>query len=327
MKNFFLSLVLLCVGSCSKDTEYNYVHSRPPAQLISSQFSALKDLVTGYGSTDILWVIDNSGSMSQIQSNIVANTDKFIREFVKLNSIGWRMGLISTDYSEDPYLGFDPIFDYRDSNPVARFQNAVGKLGLLGSTVEKTMEPIQRKLLVYPDFLREDAMLAVIMVTDEKEQTFDGYLKKEEFLRDLIQLKGSERLVKFYGIMDARDLGCDSSGGLNYYNSKFEYLINETGGSYFKACAEDFGTDLAQISNDIISNLLFSKYLLERRPKINTIRVVFEGKVIPSVDSTGKRKWFYNKRSNSIIFMDLNFIDPSNLDPKLDVKYEVDNGF
>src|SRR3989338_5651173 len=45
---------------------------------------------------DILFSIDNSGSMSQWQKLVIDNTDSFMREFIKTPGLDARFGLIST---------------------------------------------------------------------------------------------------------------------------------------------------------------------------------------------------------------------------------------
>ena len=331
MKNILLVLFLIGSFSC-KDTGYEYVVPDTTAVKVQKSFSAVKELITDSDPTDILWVIDNSGSMDKIQSNIVKNTELFMKDFVVNKTINWKMGLLSTDYDyspDKPYLGFDDLFDYTSSDPVSVFQAAVKKLGLSGAGTEKMMEPILEHLKSYPDFLRPEAQLAVIMVSDEYEQTQDSYITKEDFLQELIRKKGSRRLLKFYAIMNAVDLNCpkDYSDQVNYFGSKYEYLVNETGGSYFKACADEFGKELSKISEDIVSSLMNSKYYLDKRPKVETIKVLFEGEEIPSVDPEGKRKWFYNQNLNCLVFTDLSFLPVDDENAMLDVTYDIDNGF
>src|SRR5690606_9309229 len=97
------------------------------------------------GNIDILWVIDNSGSMQSIQNNIIANAKIFMEQFILEKHINWKMGIASTDKSEAPYLGFDNSFDrslvdFNDplsiDDTVSKFQDAVRELGVNGDAYE-----------------------------------------------------------------------------------------------------------------------------------------------------------------------------------------------
>jgi len=49
-----------------------------------------------YGNVDILWVVDNSGSMSNEQASLASNFNVFIDRFLD-QDINFKMGIITTD--------------------------------------------------------------------------------------------------------------------------------------------------------------------------------------------------------------------------------------
>lgn len=52
--------------------------------------------VNEYGNVDILWVVDNSGSMADEQASLATNFNSFIDRFLDQN-INFKMGIITTD--------------------------------------------------------------------------------------------------------------------------------------------------------------------------------------------------------------------------------------
>ena len=50
---------------------------------------------------DVLWVIDNSGSMEQEQQALILSFESFIQYFID-SDLDWHIGVTSTDMSPDP---------------------------------------------------------------------------------------------------------------------------------------------------------------------------------------------------------------------------------
>ena len=116
MNLFSYLIILLLLTSCSNDNDFLFREKPNRPTLGYPEFQPLSErvvqvrqfnhLLRESGGVDILWVIDNSGSMSSYQNDVIRHTDKFMNEFTSAGRIDWRMGLISSDESEEPYLGF-----------------------------------------------------------------------------------------------------------------------------------------------------------------------------------------------------------------------------
>lgn len=162
---------------------------------------------------DILWVIDNSGSMATSQQNLVENFDSFISNFVT-KSYDFRMGVTTTDavlagsewnsFYNDPwngnyiknryYFGLDRASkaQLRDGVPgtsssgvrvitnntphiVDTFKiNAVQ--GIEGYGDERAFQSLKATLdsPLNSGFRRSDAFLAIIIVSDEDDFSHNG---------------------------------------------------------------------------------------------------------------------------------------------------------
>jgi len=150
---------------------------------------------------DVLFVIDNSGSMESEQANLATNFPKLATK-LDLAGFSYRVGVVSTDVGAGHYglpscetaLGDggklqhapqlagctppkDPWIERIDGvanvPDVAAAFSCIAQLGIGGCGFEQPLEAARRaldpKLMVNPGFLRDDAALAVIYITDEDD--------------------------------------------------------------------------------------------------------------------------------------------------------------
>ena len=345
-KLILLLILVPLISSCNKEEKYVYYENIPPIQredsahLISEIYHDIK--------IDVLFVIDNSGSMGPIQKNIVKNAELFMQEFLKNNIMNWRMGIISTDESQDPFLGFDPVdismsdwFDAQYATTmisqgkknyvIKKFQGSVDSLGTDGDASEFVFYNILRFMLdpVDSKFFRRDAHLAVIMVTDEKAQSEDNFGTQYEvmnFLNTLRAFKKTNLVTRFYGAFSFKDLkGCTTWGDA-YAGSPFEAIINETNGIHMSACTDDFGKDLAEIGRDIIRIVDNPRIMLKERPKVETLEVFYDGQKLKQGRRSDGGLWFYSKKYNTINFYNLDFVGELTEFSKIRIKYDINDG-
>ncbi|MCE3013728.1 MAG: hypothetical protein LW878_11745 [Proteobacteria bacterium] len=315
-----LLLPLLALLSCGKDSSYVY-HSKTVSELT---FSETHSVIGESGAVDIVWVIDNSGSMAVIQNEVIANTEKFMREFRLNRSLDWKMGLLSTAQSEAPYIGFRDVLDRTSADPIALFQGAVGRLGTSGDSTERSFTPVMNKLREFPGFLRPNAHLVTIFVTDEYEQS---NVTARSFLDDMYRHKnGRKQLVKVYAALHAKDFGCQTSYGnqVEYANSVFEAAITETKGKVYSTCTNDFGVELANLGNEIVAAISSPVILLSRRPVASTISVNYKGAFLPGGPKTEGGFWVYDPDANGVRFHDMDFVDFNERFVKID--FDIDLG-
>lgn len=329
MIKVLLALFVTLVG-CEDKGDYVY-YDNPPRIQKSDRTYPLRDILQD-AKIDILWVVDNSGSMSNIQRNIVRNASSFMQEFTQNNIMKWRMGVLSTDRNENPYLGFQNTFDNTNVDPVTNFANAIDRLGTNGSASEYVFYNVKRGVSFqtpFNNFYRTDAHLAVIMVTDEKAQSerqFGSQYEPITFLNSLRAMKSPEKILRFYGAFGLADLQDCSSWGDDYAGSPFETIINTTEGIHFSACIPDYGSKLAEIGRDIVSIVDTPRIILRKRPKIQTIKVLFNGKELLGGREVDGGFWYYSKYFNTINFYNLDFV-PDISKANIQIKFDVDDGF
>jgi hypothetical protein len=315
---------VLALSACKEDEFVFFRQPYQPVPPVSTQIPIKQ--VIGDSQVDILWVIDDSGSMSSYQQEVINNTALFMQEFTKDKHLSWSMGLISTDESRLPLIGFTPatLLNSQSPNPVSLFQNAVRGLGTYGSGYEKTFVPIQKHLDAYPGFMRKNAYLAIITVTDAEEQSGTS---STSFLQYLVAKKGDLNRTIFFGAFGAYDLGCTAGSGegiWNYVDSPYEDVVQATRGRVFPICTQTFGKDLSELGKDLVKRVTQPMIRLAKRPKISSIRVSFKGQVLPGGLKEDGGFWIYDFDGNAIVFHDLDFA-PGDTET-VDVSYQEDDG-
>ncbi len=349
MKIILITLFLL-TGCVEKNNEKFAYHYDPPRierndDIPGQSIYRLKDLGLD-NKVEVLFVIDNSGSMDSIQQNVINNARLFMDEFIVQRHIDWKLGIISTDKSESPFLGFDTSFSSKDidynsessiQEAIGVFQDGVRALGTNGSPSEYVFYSANRAISTYnspnntkPDFIRSGSHLAVIMISDEEEQSeddFGGAFEPLSFLNGLRSYVSANRNIRFYGALNLVDLDeCEgSTWGERYEGSPYETIINATNGFIISACTSDFGTRLADISKDIASMVKAPGIPLRDRPKPFSIRVYYKGQELkPGAEADGG-KWYFNAIKQTVNFYSFDFVDDFEKD-YLEIKFEVDDG-
>jgi hypothetical protein len=143
---------------------------------------------------DILWVIDNSGSMETSQNQVANNIEGFINKFKDTN-FDFRIAVTTTGAYQSLALfgGADSLSRFKDGTDATShtgvfvidrdtpdivnvFKTNV-KQGITGSADERGLQSLQATLLNSQnavDFPRAGAFLAVIYLTDEEDFSWNG---------------------------------------------------------------------------------------------------------------------------------------------------------
>lgn len=334
-RGFVFSTLFILAGlsltSC-RETEFLHRVFEPAAGMRMNYSASALDLdVTP---VDILWVIDNSASMSKYQNDVKQNTALFMDSFTKRRGLKWNMGLISSSEGKPPYIGFDPGNELNETtvDPVQKFQDAVSRLGTSGSGTEKFFVPTIDTLTKYPNFLRKRSVLAVFFITDAHEQSMDNgtNINSDDYLNFLFSLKDEKKNILQYGSFATADNGCGVGAGeeeWSYPGSAYEKVIDETHGKYYRLCDANFGQHLADFAEELAKRVYHPKMYLTKRPNLKTLKLKYAGvELIPGPKASGGQ-WVYDPELNAIVFHDLDFLDPNDEKVMIDIDYQEDNGF
>lgn len=323
MKPIIGLVVAIAVGATGCAKQDFLFHRIPPTPKQRSFTHTARSFQVSGSRMNILWVIDNSGSMSIYQKSVIQNTERFMRRFVASRVIDWKMGLISTTVRDDPYVGLTPqtALDSTSVDPIGTFQDAVGKLGTNGDYDELTFTPILNTLGKYPAFSPPGEQLSVIVVTDADEQS---KISGKDFLSYIQAFKPAMDSFAMYGATADTATDCKGESTIPYLGSPYEFVITATQGLWFSLCDPDFGTQLAAISDRIIERVDHPRVYLDVHPIPRTIRLYYNGLELPPGPAESGGYWVYEISTNSIIFNSLEVFKDD--DPIVSIEYTEDQG-
>lgn len=267
---------------------------------------------------DVLWVVDNSGSMSDKQNLIATQAPRFMSTAIAQN-VDFHIGVITMqvdgaqradssaywrgDAIEPGVLfGRPKIIESTTPDPVNAFAHNV-KVGECCSDSQEAGLQAAQMALTQPlindpnkngGFLRPDAKLNVIVIGDEPEQS-NGTI---DFYVDAFQnIKGQQNssLFSFSAVVGDRGNGCDANGVTAQGGDAYIEVARRTGGLFRSICSADFG----QLAQDLALNSFAARtqYFLTRAADPATLTVEVNGTRL-----TLGQQVNYDAASNSIVF-------------------------
>ncbi len=225
------------------------------------------------GPVDILFAVDKSGSMTDDLANVQANFDTFIATLQALDS-DYHVALVTAD---DGCI--NGSVTYIDNSMSSDAQQDAFDTMLQGSAGVFTEAPFQLMLNALATasegsggcnegFLREQATLALVSVSDEREQSPNDWSYYVEVFRDL---KSDDDDVVMHSIAGDYPSGCGGNEpGVGHYEATVE-----TDGVFLSICGTDFGAYLQAIAEGSVSEN--SSFELTQEPVPETIEVTLDG--------------------------------------------------
>lgn len=251
-------------------------------------------------SVDILWMVDNSCSMFDEQSDLTENFPFFMDYFLG-SGLDYHVGVTSSDTISSDYSGSSGTLVIRDGfkyidpdtpNPVALFVS-MATLGVTGRFPERGLGGTYLALEVERDranagFYRDDAALHTIIISDEP---------------DFTQIITQPEYADWYdGLKPDRD------------NRSFSAIITPGRGQKYQDTVEDVGGiewSLDQQNWPAVLDLLGlqaaglrREYYLSQLPVPGTIEVSVENAVGAEFVFEETTDWTYDQTRNSISFVE-----------------------
>lgn len=286
---------------------------------------------------DILFVVDNSGSMEEEQLEMARRSSRF---FSKVRQLDWRVGMITTDpYLVDPAKPSSAPNNYSDGQ-LLQFPNQSYWLDA-GMTQEEAWEQfsltvrrdesgnghergirnvyrsIQRSQnpsasginLLLSQFFRPQASLSIVLISDEDETLVDGagnplsdlqMSQGAELVRYVEQTWGADKEFQFNSIIvRPGDAACISQ--FERYGEIYSELSQLTGGVVEDICANDYSGALDNIGSGVVN--LQTSYDLQCVPQ--------------DIDGDGKADMEFRKQNQvtslpgySLVGPKIEFVEP-----------------
>lgn len=267
-----LMCTLLICGACQ---DYNIVDPKQPVwgaqpdELVPSTVINHFEQRTAAAS-DILFVIDDSGSMGQEQDNLVNNFTHFA-QFLFDSGVDYHIGIVRGGESSGPtptgeLVGFPPYIHPETEFGINVFTQTVAGLGTDGgSGCESGLEAAYQALTepnlsTFNDgFYREEALLTVVVVTDEDDHGNDRDCERPtadpevwaDWVRDL---KGDPDRINvgiiagFDTVDNVTPVDCESDGlGFADAGSRYAHLLQVISGVSWSICNDDWSAVLTEL--------------------------------------------------------------------------------
>jgi len=284
---------------------------------------------------DVLWVIDNSCSMSDDVADLAAHFDTFISTFTNLG-LDYHIGVTTTDMDSGGEKGalLGPVIttDLNAAQAKAEFLSQTGQ-GSSGSASEQGFDAAHAALTspmidsgYNADLLREDASLNVIVVSDEDDNSNSSggaNLSKAGFASFLDGYLGDPDLTSFSGMVGPEtgvSCGIFGSGSDATAAPQYVWAIDSTGGVHANMCDLDVQEVLTFLSYEAAG--LISHFELDFDPAAGAagMTVTVDGEEVPRNSVLG---WTYDTESGEVVFHGESVPDPG---ASIIISYPVEGG-
>lgn len=259
---------------------------------------------------NILFVVDNSGSMKGYQEKMAANIELFAETFFENSRVDYRIGVVPVYDSK--YLNDKTVYvpsGVRKMNPLGELVKLKGADGLelpdqvyitrdtpnpkevlkntvmigtqWGPEAEESFSPVLALTNMKinseknKNFYEPEAYLAVFFLTDADDVT--PGVSAEDFYQRLVHLKGGDRSKVLIGAAlpnrDNNNSDCTKDGRGPV--QAFPALLTVSGGIFADLCSKNFGSHLAEFGHNLVQRVAAQKRQLDFTPDIRTLRVCY----------------------------------------------------
>lgn len=321
VKIFFLISVVSLITGCDKGGG-NF-------SILSASDKFTQDTTYVPRQLDILFVVDNSGSMSSSQTNLATNFPSFIN-FFKNKGYDFKIAVTTTDaYYGDQFVNSgcgslcnveqtrfrsqSTPLTYVINNKTYNLENIFASnvnVGIGGSGDERAFSSFKAALnsTLNTGFHRSGAFLSVIIVSDEEDFSHDDINLNESYTQPTLHSVASYNLylqnftsgqasqdfsVSTISVLD--DACKTSLGSGRKIGQRYMQLADLTGGSKNSICS-NFNAVLDNITTTIASQTA-AQFILTKTPKVSSIHVLISGSEVPQDATNG---WSYVSSSNAI---------------------------
>lgn len=306
-------MILTMTISCSNSIDFKSTEplgakgaESPSPEASQGIYTAAKENFTqstNRNQVDILFIDDNSVSMSKEQEEMANKFPTFIKS---LSDVRWQIGVTTTDHSsalyalkgallDIPHTGGQKILDPILANSEKLFSETVRRpetlnCDLKGGTcpsgdeqpLKSIIEAVAKRGTENAGFFRDEASLAVVVLSDEDELSErPANATSPQQVIDAIKTawpKGKNFAV--YGVIiqpgdsNCLDLQNTQGSGKGYYGTAVAELSKLTGGITGSICASDYSPILKKIGDSVYQ--LSSAFELANEPVPGTVQVEFD---------------------------------------------------
>ncbi len=234
---------------------------------------------------DVLFVIDNTASMSQEQASLAADFDTLVDE-LDLAGVAWQLGVVSTDMSgpEGGWLRGNPwVLTPGTPDRALQFAELV-QVGTDGLAAEAGLAAATTALSLAvaegpnEGFRRPDAAVHVVFVSDADDDS-DGADPVGAFLEQLaLESSTTDRPSRASAIVGDMPSGCTGADGTAQAGSRYAEVVAATGGSQISICTSDLAPIYSSLAE--LSIVYSTRFDLREVPEPDSALVEVDGEVL-----------------------------------------------
>jgi len=237
-----------------------------------------------FDGVDILWVIDPSGSMVNDRPRVVAGIGDMLSV---LPLSGWRLAIIPTDPNRAAQIQEFPLIPGDDAQDAEDHMNAT-----VSGHHEKGFDAVKTYVTgAYASgWMREDAALLVVFVSDEEEQSNSNFPSSNDFInwvssqRDYIFLSSIVQLGQ-------EETECSPAAPINE-GRRYMDATNSLNGTNIDICSEDWSQGVAEAGNQVQQ---YDYWELSHIP-------IYEDRIYVFIDGVPNYDWHYVSAENRVYF-------------------------
>lgn len=246
---------------------------------------------------DILWVIDDSATMTEEQDALVANFQDYA-DVLYDTSVDYQIGIITTDAEDGQGLLVGEVLTPDTEDLDAAFTREAD-VGITGNREEQHLEAIrlassEPALSAGNDQLfRADADLQIILLTDEDDQSDESV---DIYIDHLNQFKEqtSFRMNLIGGPLPS---GCASATSSAEAATRLIQAVEATGGTFKSICEGDFSVVMKSMAFTSVG--MTDTFELTNLPDLDSLEVKVDGVVMHERLENG---WQYDAAKNTVVF-------------------------
>jgi hypothetical protein len=234
---------------------------------------------------DILWVIDPSGSMADDWPQIIDGISDMISV---LPLHGWRLAIIPSDYRFSESVAEFPLVPGDDAAAAESMMNTV-----VNGSYEAGFDATYGYIMHNPysqTWMRPDAALLIVFVSDEDEQSQTYFNLTSQFLSWVSGYRHSVFIASIINL-DPSVSECINASTMNI-GDEYITAANHFNGQIIDICSEDWSSGVADASQQINPHEYWD---LVKTPLYNDRIYVF-------VDGIPNSDWYYEPAENRIYF-------------------------
>lgn len=275
----------------SPDPNYEAPLELPPGTMLETFGFSDQDT---RAKVDILFVIDNSGSMLEEQQKLGPALSSFISSIARID---WQIGITTSDVSNGPFGVKGSLVPMKGTatkiltknvpNYGSVFQNTVYREEIVGcvdpncpSADERPLEAITqavgKRATDNAGFFRTGADLAVVVLTDEDEQSTGSGTTGQDVVNAVKNAFGANKTFTGFGILvKPGDTACynaqRAANGAGTYGTFAAAFATLTKGLTGSICDADYGPTLSSIGTRVRE--MVRTITLKQMPNPDTIQL------------------------------------------------------